>query len=326
LPHKIMIDADCGVTDALAIGLALVDPELDVLAVTATGGRVSVQQAARNLITLIEAIDPPKWPRIGVADTPDTEYEQVRFREQMGDELLVCRRLHGEAGFGDWPVGDAELHHPRSAAKLLGETTREHPGEVTLVTLAPLSTVAHAQELDPEFSARLKGLVSFAGTMLSGGDVSPVAEFNVAFNPEAARHVLRHPATKTLVPLDIGRKAVLTFDSVARLKLDDGEPRSRLLQSLLNFSLRAHHEALGMEGMWLMDIAAIAAVSQPQLFTRQSIGVDVETAGRLTRGMTVFDRRVRPSWRPNIDVLTDANAQGLLDYMAAVLGPQRLMG
>jgi inosine-uridine nucleoside N-ribohydrolase len=318
-----MIDADCGVSDALAIALALVDPELDVLAVTATGGRVSVQQAARNLMTLIEAIDPPKWPRIGVADTPDSEYEQVRFSEQMGDELLTCRKLHGEAGFGDWPVGDAELHHPRSAAKLLCETTREYPGEVTLVTLGPLTTTAYAQELDPEFSARLKGLVSFAGSMHAGGDVSPVAEFNIAFNPEAARHVLRHPATKTLVPLDIGRKAVLTFDNVGRLKLDDGEPRSRLLQSLLNFSLRAHHEALGMEGMWVMDIAAIAAVSQPQLFTRQSVGVDVETSGRLTRGMTVFDRRLRPNWRPNIDVLIDANAQGILDYVGGMLGRGR---
>jgi len=323
VPHKVMIDADSGVSDALAIALALVDPDLDVVAVTASGGRVSVQQAARNLMTLIEAVDPPKWPRLGVADSPDCEFEQARFSEQVGDELHVCRQLHGEEGFGDWPVGDAALHHPRSAAKLLSETTREYPGEVTLITLGPLTTVAHAQELDPEFSARLKGLVAFAGTIHSGGDISPVAEFNVAFNPEAARHVLRRPATKTLVPLDVGRKAVLTFENVQRLKLDDGEPRSRLLQSLLNYSLRAHHETLGMEGMWLMDIAAIAAVSQPQFFTRQSVGVDVETGGRLTRGMTVFDRRPRPSWRPNIDVLTEANAQGLLDYVSAILGRGR---
>lgn len=315
-----MIDADSGVGDALAIALALLDPDLDVVAVTATGGRVPVHQAARNLMTLLEAIDPPKWPRIGVADSPDSEYEQVRFREQVGDDLIACLRLQGESGFGDWPVGDAELHHPRSAAKLLSECTREYPGEVTLITLGPLSTVAHAQELDPEFTARLKGLVSFAGAMQTGGDVSPVAEFNVAFHPEAARFVLRHPATKTLVPLDIGRKAVLTFDTVRRLKLSETEPRGRLLHSLFNFSLRAHHEILGMEGVCVMDLAAVAAVSQPQLFTRHSVGVDVETSGRLTRGMTVFDRRQRPSWRPNIDVMVDVNPQSLIDYLSSTFG------
>lgn len=314
-----MIDADAGVSDALAIALALADPDLDVLAVTAVGGRVSVQQAARNLITLLEAVDPAKWPRIGVADAPDADYDLARFTELMADELPVSRQLHGPYGFGDWPVGDAELHHPRSAAKLLSETTREHPGEVTLITLGPLTTVAYAQELDPEFAARLKGLVSLAGTLQAPGDISAVAEFNTAFNPEAARHVLRHPATKTLVPLDVCCKTALTFESVQRLNLDDRQPRGRLLQSLLNFSLRAYHETLGMEGMWLMDLAAIAAVSQPHLFSRQNLGVDVETHGRLTRGMTVFDRRPRPSWRPNIDVLTDVNAQGLLDYVTSML-------
>jgi inosine-uridine nucleoside N-ribohydrolase len=323
VPHKIMIDADAGLSDALAIALALADPDLDVLAITAVGGRVTAQQAARNLITLLEAIDPPKWPRLGVADTPNAEYELIRFSELVGDELETDRRLHGPAGLGDWPVGDAELHHPRSAAKLLSETTREHPGAVTLVTLGPLTTVAYAQELDPELAARLKGLVSLAGTLQSAGDITPAAEFNAAFHPEAARHVLRHPATKTLVPLDVGRRAVLTFENVQRLKLDDGQPRGRLLQSLLNYSLRAHHESLGMEGMWLMDLAAIAAVSQPQLFTRQNFGVDVETHGRLTRGMTVFDRRPRPSWRPNIDVLTEVNVQGLLDYVSATLSRLR---
>ena len=119
MAHKVMIDADAGVSDALAIALALADPDLDVLAVTAVGGRVSVQQAARNLITLLEAVDPAKWPRIGVADAPDADYDLARFTELMADELPVSRQLHGPYGFGDWPVGDAELHHPRSAAKLL---------------------------------------------------------------------------------------------------------------------------------------------------------------------------------------------------------------
>ncbi len=319
MPQKVMIDADPGISDALAIAMALADPELDVVALTAVGGRVSAAQAGRNLMTLVEVVDPPKFPRIGVADSPDAEFERARFGEFYGEDADQDRRLQGEFGLGDWPVGDAELHHPRSAAKLLVETTRESPGEITLITLGPLTTVALALDLDPEFPARLKGLVSFAGTLDGTGDITPAAEFNVCFNPEAAKRVLRFPTTKTLLPLNVARKGVLTFDRVQQLRFDEVIPCGRLRRSLLGYALRAQHEQLGMEGLWMHDLAAIAAVSRPQLFTRQNLGVDVETGGTLSRGATIFDRRPRPRWRPNIDVLTDVDVQGLLDYVAATL-------
>lgn len=319
MPQKVMIDADPGVSDALAIALALADPELDVVALTAVGGRVSAAQASCNLMTLLEQVDPPRFPRIGVADLHEAEFERARFGERFGPDADLDRRLQGESGLGDWPVGNAQLHHPRSAAKLMVETTREFPGQVTLITLGPLSNVAMAMELDPEFPARLGGLVSYAGTLDGPGDIAPIAEFNVSFNPLAARHVLRAPTTKTLLPLNIARKAVLTFDRVQQLPLSDDSNRERLLRSLLGFALRAQHEQLGMEGLWLHDLAAIAAVSQPRLFSRQQLGVDVETEGQLGRGCTVFDRRPRPRWRPNIDVLTEMEMHGVLDYVCRTL-------
>lgn len=319
MSQKVMIDSDPGISDALAIALALNDPALDVVALTAVSGRVSAAQAGRNLIALLEALDPPKFPRIGVQDAAEAEHELQRFAERYGEEAESDRRLHGPSGLGDWPVGEAELHHPRPAAKLLVDITREFPGQVTLITLGPLSNVALAMELDPEFPARLNGLVSMAGTFDGPGDLTPAAEFNVCFNPEAARHVLRWPTTKTLLPLSVARAGVLTFHRVQQFGWDDSQPRGRLLRSLLGYALRAQHEELGMEGLWLHDLTAVAAVSRPQLFSRQSVGMDVEVEGRLTRGCTVLDRRPRPRWRPNIDVLTSVEEQGLLDYVVQTL-------
>lgn len=319
MPQKLVIDADPGVGDALAISLALLDPELDVVAVTAVGGRVSASQAGQNLWSLVEAIDPPKRPRFGVNDTPESQYELVRFSERLGDEADLTRKLNGEHGLGDWPLGDAQRHHPRSAAKLMIEVSREFPGEVTFVTLGPLTTIALAAELDAEFLARIQGLVCSAGAVVAPGDITPAAEFNVCFNPESARRVLRSPSTKTLVPLDVGRKAVITFEQVQRLGLADETPRGRMLQSLLSYSLRAHHQYLGMEGCWLHEAAAIAALARPAIFTRQPLSIDVETDGQLTRGMTIFDRRQLKTWRPNIDVLIDVDAQGLHDYVMGTL-------
>jgi inosine-uridine nucleoside N-ribohydrolase len=310
----VIIDADPGIADALAIALALCDPALDVVALTAVGGRVSAAQAADNLMAIVQAVDPPKWPRFGVADSPESSYELVRFSERYGDAVDLSRRLNGECGLGSWSAPAAALHHVRSAVKLLLECTRDAPGEITLVTLGPLTNVALACDLDPEFLSRLRRLVCFAGTLEGPGDLTPAGEFNVCFHPHFARRVLRYPANKTLVPLDIGRKPILTFDHIQKFPWCEESTLSRLLSSLLSFALRSHHQHLGVEGLWLMDVTAVALVTQPQLFKTQTLAVDVETEGLLTRGMTVFDRRLNREWRPNIDVVIDVDAAEVLAH------------
>ncbi len=318
-PQKVMIDADPGIGDALAVCMALMDPDLDVLAVTGVGGRISAAQAGSNLWLIIESLDPPKRPRLGIADSPDSQYELVRFSERYGDDVDLSRRMNGETGLGDWAASSVQPYHAKSSAKLMLEISREFPGEVTVITLGPLTSVAWATELDADFPTRLKGLVSLAGTVTAPGDLTPAAEFNVGFEPDAARRVLRYPATKTLVPLDAGNKTTLTFNHVQQLNLHDLSPGSRLVKSLLSFGLRACHQHLGLEGFAFPEAAAIAAISKPGLFHRVAMSVDIETEGRLTRGMTVFDRRAVRTWRPNVDVLTETDTQGLHDYVMAML-------
>jgi inosine-uridine nucleoside N-ribohydrolase len=137
-------------------------------------------------------------------------------------------------------------------------------------------------------------------------------------NPEAARDILRSPATKTLLPLDVTNQAVLTFEQFDRV-LSQARPRlARFLKEVLPFSFRAHHQHLGLEGIRLHEVAAVAAVSRPALFDSRLMAVDVETRGELTRGMTVFDRRGTQRWQTNIDVLQEVNLNGLLAYVARI--------
>jgi inosine-uridine nucleoside N-ribohydrolase len=86
----------------------------------------------------------------------------------------------------------------------------------------------------------------------------------------------------------------------------------------LPYAFRAHHQYLGLEGVALNELVALASISQPRLFESEAMAVDVETSGEPTRGMTVFDRRGIPNWQTNIDVITDVDAQGVLDYFARV--------
>ncbi|WP_010584201.1 nucleoside hydrolase [Schlesneria paludicola] len=318
MPQKLIIDADPGIGDALAIAIALADPELDVIALTAVGGAVSAVQAGRNLQALVEAIDPPKWPRIGQAEASQRMHdaESSISSPEWQNQL---RSLNGPDGLGDWSVAVADLHHPRDAAKLMTELAREYPDEITVLTLGPLSNVALAADLDAGFLSNLGSLVCLAGTIASEGDVTAAAEFNVYHHPEAARVVLKSPTMKCIVSRDVSHRAILTFDQLDRLGLSEATRSCALLRQLLPFALRAHRQHLGVEGIWLPELTALAAVSRPRLFKRSPLSVDVETEGHLTRGMTVFDRRQRPAWHNNVDALVDVDAQGVLDYLVQML-------
>ena len=318
MPQKLIIDADPGIGDALAIAIALADPDLDVIALTAVGGAVSAVQAGRNLQALVEALDPPKWPRIGQAEAAQRMVEAESIAPSP-DWQNQQRLIHGHDGLGDWQVAVADLHHPRDAAKLMTELAREYPDEITLLTLGPLSNVALAADRDAGFLGSLRSLVCLAGTIASEGDVTAVAEFNVFHHPEAARVVLKSPTMKSIVPRDVSHRVMLTFEQLDRLGLSDSTRCGGLLRQLLPFSLRAHRQHLGVEGIWLPELTALAAVSQPRLFKRTTLSVDVETEGQLTRGMTIFDRRQRPAWHNNVDALLEVDAQGVLDYLTQML-------
>ena len=318
MPQKLIIDADPGIGDALAIAIALADPELDVIALTAVGGVVSAVQAGRNLQALVEALDPPKWPRIGQAEASQRMLEAESVAPSP-EWMHQQRLLHGPDGLGEFPVAVADLHHPRDAAKLMTELAREYPDEITLLTLGPLSNVALAADRDAGFLGSLRSLVCLAGTVTSEGDVSATAEFNVFHHPEAARVVLKSSTMKSIVPRDIRHRAMLTCDQLDRLGLSESTRCGGLLRHLLPYSLRAHRQHLGVEGIWLPEITALAAISQPRLFKRTTLSVDVETEGRLTRGMTVFDRRPRPAWHNNVDACLEVDVQGVLDYFTQML-------
>ncbi len=309
---KLVIDADPGIGDALAIALALVDPAIDLVGVTGTPGRVSGQHASRNVQAVVEWLDPPKWPRFGASTGP-----------ACGGEAVDPVRTTGRHGLGDFEPAVAELHSPRESAKLLVDLTREMPNEVTLLTLGPLTNVQLASELDPAFLDRLNLLVCSAGC-LQGGDVTAAAEFNVYADPEAARNVLLSPATKTLVPIDVTSQAVLTYDQYDRLVDEEStNPLDRLLANLLPFAFRSNHEHFGIEGVLLHEVAALATIAHPRFATHEAMAVDVETSGELTRGMTVFDHRGVARWQTNIEVVTDVDTQGVLDFTTAAVRASR---
>jgi inosine-uridine nucleoside N-ribohydrolase len=311
LPQKLVIDADPGIGDALAITLALLDPEVDVVGITPTAGCVSGEQASRNLYALVGLLDPPKWPRMAWAHSPAAIIES-----QGGPNWQI---LNGPSGLGDLASPVAEPHQRHEPAKQLIDLIRSHPHELTLLTLGPLTNVELAQERCPELLSLLKGLVILGGSVTASGNVTAAAEFNMYADPEAARTIVNSPSTKTLVPLEVTNRVTLSFSQFDRLSMDSHTRLERILHGLIPFALRAHHEHLGMELLPIPEVVALVSIVRPELFERQSLPVDVETRGPLTRGMTVCDRRRASRSQANLDVLHGVDPQGVVDYLNLVV-------
>ncbi len=316
MPQKLIIDADPGIGDALAIALALYDPEIDLIGLTATAGCVTGRTATRNIQAIVELLDSPKWPRLGgsMSDVP----VEVPPLDPVGE---MVAKINGPCGLGDIEIEVADLHNIRDPARVLVELVRMAPNEVILLTLGPLTNVERACERQPDFLGLLKRFICLCGAIDGGGDVTAAAEFNAYCDPEAARNVLRVPATKTLIPLEIGRQAVLTMEHIQQVGIDETSRRGRFLKQMLTYAFRAYHEQLGLEGIPLREVVALAAVTRLDLFESRRMAVDVEVSGELTRGVTVADRRMTsPVHRLNMEVPYRVSEAGVIGYCRRILG------
>lgn len=318
MSRKLIIDADPGIGDALAIALALRDPSLDLIGVTAVPGCVNGQVATQNILSVVEVSDPAKRPRLGASSAPRPVFT-LAGPGQYPPGFLDPLRLNGDYGLGESEVPFVELHNPHESARVLIDLVRNNPHEVTLLTLGPLTNVAVACELAPDFLDLLQRLVVMGGAVRTGGDVTAAAEFNIYADTVSAASVLLSPSTRTMLPLDIVNRVSLSYDQFDRLKQTRPFELKWFFDELLPFALRTHHEELGLEGLPLREVTALAAVAEPRFFDSSPMNLAIESAGHLTRGATVFDQRRIPRWQTNVDVVDEIDVQGVLDYVARVL-------
>ena len=299
MAKKVIIDVDPGIDDALALAIALFDPGLDVLAVTATGGNVSPEQATTNIQALVAYLDPPRTPRIGIA----TE------NANMPERALS---MHGPDGLGGLNLPAVPLHGTHAAEKVIWETIKAHPREVTLLSLGPPTNLSRLLRRDPSVVELLGDTILCGGTLHAHGGASPVADFNFYCDPFAARHVVCEPFRKSLVPLETTSQVAFGLEMLEQLP-DAFTRAGKVFHRMLSHAFRAHRQLLGSEGIHLHDVVALVAVTNPELFHQETVAADIETAGELTAGMLVIDRRHARRWKPNLDVFTHCDSAAVKD-------------
>jgi purine nucleosidase len=305
MARKIILDMDAGIDDAVALCIALGEPLLEVVAVTATGGTVSPDQATLNVQAIVEHLDPPRWPRLGSA---------------LNGQMLRAdgRHLFGANGLCGAHFAVARRHHQHSSVKVICDEVRSAPGEVTIISTGPLTNIAAALQQQPDLDSLVAHLIMLGGTITGPGNVTAAAEFNIYCDADAARSVFRSAITKTLIPIDLTSRITMNLDLLEKIPATESGC-SGLLRKLLSGAFRAYRQLLGMEGIHLHDAVAVVAAMYPSLFTMQRMHGDVETEGTLTYGATVFDRRRQPDCQPNMDVALDMDTAAVADCILSGL-------
>jgi purine nucleosidase/pyrimidine-specific ribonucleoside hydrolase len=319
MPTRVIIDTDPGIDDALALVLALQSPELHVEAITTVSGNVHVDLATRNALTVLNLFPPGRHPPVARgADCP------------LHRPLYTAAHVHGEDGLGElWRYrtadgtpryqpgrGGSRTAPTADAVTSLLDCIRRYPGELTLITLGPLTNVAQALQRDPAVMRQLAGVVMMGGAVTVPGNVTPVAEFNIYVDPEAAQVVFTSGLPLTLVGLDVTERVRLTAEVIAQRVRPLGTQLSQFIvdctAQAIQFSARMERP----EGMAMHDPLAVGAVIDPSLVRTVPLAMQVETTGELTSGMTVADRRpLRPDLKApaNVHVAVEVDAARFLE-------------
>ena len=279
MPQKIILDCDPGHDDAIALLLAHGNPEIELLAVTTVVGNQTLPKVTRNALAVAALAGVTGVPFAAGAPRP------------LLREVQTAPDIHGETGL-DGPRLPEPAFAPdrRHAVDLIIDTVLAHePGTVTLVPTGGLTNIALAARREPRIVERVARVVLMGGGV-AVGNRSPVAEFNIAIDPEAADIVFSAGWTVVMVGLDLTHQALATPRVRERVRAVGTGP-ARFVDELLEFFAGAYRDVQGFDAPPVHDPCAVAHVIDPTVVRTVPMPIAVETAGRLTTGMTVADRR-----------------------------------
>lgn len=278
----IILDCDPGHDDAIAIFLALGSPSIDLLAITTVAGNQTLEKVTRNALSIA-----------AVAGIPNSIPIAAGCDRPLIRTSIVADGIHGTTGL-DGPVLPEPTHplDPRHAADVIIDTLRSRPGEVSLVAVGPLTNLALAIRKAPDIVDLAKEVVLMGGGIATG-NWSPVAEFNIAVDPEAAQIVFSAGWKVTMVPLDITHQALATTEVLKRIS-DLKTGPSEFVYDVLDFFTQSYNKEQGFLAPPVHDPCAVAHLIDRTVVKSVPLLIDVETQGKITTGQTVVDRRVPP--------------------------------
>ncbi len=303
--HRVILDCDPGVDDAIAILLALASPaEIELLGITCVAGNVPLAATARNARRVCTLAGRRDVPVLAGCARP--------LMSRVGE---TAASVHGKDGLGDvgLPEPAFELRPQHAVDFIIEQALAGEGGAVTLCCVGPMTNAALALIKEPRLARRLDRILFMGGAAFCPGNVSPVAEFNVFVDPHAAHVVLGSGVPLTMFGLDVTRQARATADRLATWEA---------VASPVTGAAARMVRAYGGADPRLHDPCVIASLIDPALFGGVDAHVAVECESPRTLGQTIVRARERhlAGYPPNCHVVTRVEADRLFELLTERLG------
>jgi len=274
MAKKVILDTDPGVDDAMAIFLAVASPEIELLGLTTIFGNANVDVTTRNALLLLELAGRPDIPVIKGAASPIT-------RPYAGP----VPHVHGDNGLGNAVLPPVQTSAEAiDVADWIYQQARQAPGEITMLTVGPVTNLAMAFQKYPDLVDLLGEVVVMGGNADIPGNITPAAEANMYNDPEAADLVFGASCSTAMVGLDVTHQVNMTG---AEIKLITGRGKrvNQFLGEIIPLYQAFFEATNGIDGIYMHDPTAVMYLVAPELFKAQDCPVRVETES-FSRGKT----------------------------------------
>ena len=313
-PIPILLDTDPGGDDAVALLwlAALVKRGLaELAAVTTTGGNVRASLTYAGAAKLLHLADLDQVP-LG------------RGGDRKDGPIADAAHIHGEDGMG--ACSEILLTPPSrtidqapNSVDVIVETLTARPGAVSVLAIGPLTNLAVAERRCPGILRQAREVIIMGGAFDGPGNVTPVAEFNAAFDAEAVEAVLASGGDTVWLPLDVSRQVCLPRDRIAALHdAFASSAIARFVDRLCQFMSRTaqqYGETVGAPSFLIHDALTVAYRFYPHLLRFRRGRIAIETAGHHCAGQTLLDNRPTPDPNSNAWVACAVEADPLLDRL-----------
>jgi len=310
-PLPVVMVVDTGTDDAAALIWAVGCPEVELVGVVADWGNVDADRAAENTLRVLHSAGAGAVPVFRGLGKAAAGPNPARF------DASIVMGADGLNGVEFEPADRAAETEP--GAEALVRLAREHGGELSLVALSPLTTVARSLELEPDLPSMLRQVVVMGGAFFEGGNLGAVAEANIGNDPLAAAAVveafgrpgaLAGGEAPLIVPLDVTHRGTVTPDEIAaagRATIPGGDALHRIWEACWRYSILE----MG-DGLPVHDLLAAWTLVDPTVCDWETLPVAVDTGGSAAWGMTVGDRRLTMIER---SPLPDGDRQRIKDML-----------
>ncbi len=299
-----LIDTDTASDDAVALIMALNNSNVEVKAITVVAGNVALEQAVQNALYTVELCEKDVPVYRGAAKPFLRSLETAQF-------------VHGLDGMGDIGL-DLSGREParENAIDIIIETINAHPGTLELVTLGPLTNIAIALLKEPGIASKVKQCTIMGGIGTGHGNITPVSEFNIWVDPEAAQIVFSSGMNIKMVGWDISRNhAYMDEEAVTEVRLIN-TPIAHFAMDIQRAVNEFATKTSKLPGFDLPDPIAMGIALDDQIATKSITAyAEVILANGITRGQTVIDHNGLIKDRYTIEVVLEASRKAFLSLL-----------